>query len=787
MKKFIVCMIVLAAAAFSASASRQGTDWKGVVLDENGEAMPYATVALVSMPDSTIVAGTTTAEDGTFALASEARDAVLMVAMIGYRTVYADQASCGTIRMELSSEMLGEAVVSAVMPKTKLTDQGLQTSVRGSVLENAGTANDVLSKIPGLIKGQDGIEVLGKGSPLFYINGRKVTDATELQILQSTEIQSVEVITNPGAQYDASIRSVVRIRTIRHQGDGFGFNAGLTDEQSLRKKTNDPSGYVNANYRHNGLDVFAGVNAFQFTSTQDSDMLQETFGDPGFKQVDVLRYWQQQVETDINGGLNWQINDNHSTGVRVDAYIQPRMSTDQSIDGDIYRGGELIDRLHTKGASHIGDLPWTIKVNTYYNGTVGKLGIDFNADYFSVKMSDESFTDETSEMAQNDHIEFSSGSDSRMFATKLVLSYPIWKGALQVGTEETFTRRSDNYVITKTTVPCSETEVREDNIAAFASYGFYIPKAGQFSAGLRYEHVNYQYDDKLSTSEDDPSRKYDNVFPSVSYANAFGPVQLQASYSAKTHRPDFHSLSSNVRYHSRYILQSGNNKLQPQENHDFGLNVNWKRLTMVTQYSRINSAITQWSSLYDDSGIVIVRPVNIDRPMRTLAWFINASPTIGIWTMNYTAGVQQQWLTLDCPDVREPDGIRSVSFNDKPMWIAQLFNTFRFKHNWQVELGGEYHSPGYASNALVYNHFFNLTAAVQKTFLDNALVLRLEGSDLAGLANYYVNTDCGSHFIQQTNIMDSQRVKLSVRYNFNTASNKYKGTGAGSDAAARMR
>lgn len=73
--------------------------------------------------------------------------------------------------------------------------------------------------------------------------------------------------------------------------------------------------------------------------------------------------------------------------------------------------------------------------------------------------------------------------------------------------------------------------------------------------------------------------------------------------------------------------------------------------------------------------------------------------------------------------------------------------------------------------------------AIQKTLLkDGSLVLRLEGEDLAGAAHFDGQSDFGSHTIMQTNLMDTQRVKISVRYNFNTATSKYRGTGAGRDS-----
>lgn len=782
MKKPI--FLILGLALFPAIIST-ATDWKGKVVNDNGEPVPFANVAVLSKSDSTIVAGTTTLEDGSFTINSDGKDYILMVSMIGYKTGYINDAGNTTITLSSDVEYLEGAVVSAVIPKTKLTGDGLQTSVRGTVLETLGTANDVLARTPGLIRSQDGLQVLGKGSPLVYINGRRVSDLTELDRLQSNEIQSVEVITNPGAQYSASVRSVVRIRTVKHQGDGFGFSVGMTDEQSLHNGFNDPSGYINANYRHNGLDIFAGANALKFTSRQESDMLQQTFGTPGFKQEGTLDFVQKMTNEGVNGGLNWQISDNHSIGFRAEVSMDPKIDVYQLIDENVYEGGILIDRLVAEGNHHNDNTPYGISANAYYNGSVGKFGIDFNADYYAMEMSQNAHTFETSSVGRDDDVKYLSHSGNRMYAAKLVLSYPIWKGMFQTGTEDVISRRNDDYTINSISVPSSESQVSEDNMALFATYGIYFQKVGQFSAGVRYENVNYIYDDRIGS--DDLNRRYDNLFPTFMYAGGFGPVQMQLSYSAKTHRPDFESLSSAVRYHSRYIYQSGNARLQPQTDHDIGMNVNWKWLTMVTQYSHIDDAISQWSELYNDNGVVLVHPVNLDSPVRTLAWFVNASPTVGIWTLNWTAGIQQQWLTLEMPDPREESGIREVSFSDKPMAVAQLFNTLRFKNDWQLEFGSEFHSKAYSQNVMLTNNFLDISAAVQKSFYDGTLVLRLEGTDLAGLGRYDMMTDCGSHIIKQTNRMDTQRLKFSVRYNFNTAQSKYKGTGAGTDVKSRMK
>ena len=75
------------------------------------------------------------------------------------------------VQLKEDAQMLGEVVVAGHLPKTKLTGEGLQMNVEGSVLANVGSAEDVLAKTPGIIKNTNGLEVIGKGSPLVYING----------------------------------------------------------------------------------------------------------------------------------------------------------------------------------------------------------------------------------------------------------------------------------------------------------------------------------------------------------------------------------------------------------------------------------------------------------------------------------------------------------------------------------------------------------------------------------------------------------------------------------------
>ena len=136
---------------------------------------------------------------------------------------------------------LMEVVVNGYYPNTRLKGNAVVTRIEGTPLAESGTASEMLVKVPGMTGSEDDPEVLGKGRPTIYINGRLMRDENELKRLRSEDIRDVEVINNPGAQYDATVKAVVRIRTRRQQGDGLGLNLALTDEQDLRYGFNTPN------------------------------------------------------------------------------------------------------------------------------------------------------------------------------------------------------------------------------------------------------------------------------------------------------------------------------------------------------------------------------------------------------------------------------------------------------------------------------------------------------------------------------------------------------------------
>lgn len=796
------------AICFNAMAMMAGGDPDviGTIVDNKGVPMSFVNVVLLSSADSTFVYGTTSNEEGRFCIITPMTDGILKISSVGYETLFINTHNLHDgilIHMKEDAQMLDEVTVKAQLPKTKLTGNSLVTAVQGSVLEKSGTAKEMLAKVPGMTKNGDDLEVLGKGAPVYYINGRKVNDQDELRRLRSEEIKEVEVINNPGAQYDATVSAVVRIKTIRRQGTGFGFDLELNDNSDLVYGYNDPSGNINLRYRHGDLDVFGMINYWKWDGVQDSYPKQQSFicDDQGnlkvIEQNLYLRHDTNSQGMNSNIGFNWQIAENHFVGMRVERHDIIKTEIPAIIDTDMrqwFFGQESDSHYEESHSTQFGRLrqPYSWEGNAYYNGRIGKLDIDFNFDVVTNKTSEDNRIEE-----RINDVNVSMQSDTRnksfLLADKLVLSYPLWRGQLQAGTEMAFVTRNSQYQINKSTIPTTHSEVQENNIASFVDYTCVIPKAGNFSVGLRYEHVGFDYED-LSNANKSMSRYTDDLFPSFSWSNQWGACQASLSYSYKTQRPDFSMLDESIIYINSYSLQQGNAKLKNEKSQQLGLNLHWKWLNLYASYNHIEDAINNWSYFYRDvnsdkqvsDGLILIKVINLPNPTRIASAYLTANPTFGCYSPNWTVGIQQYDMKLTLADPREATGQREVRYN-RPMYIMNLNNAFRFKYSWQLEANLNSFTRGDFINMRLKNDTWNLCFVIQKCWLKNdALCLRATLNDALQRTSQKIEMDCGYYVLHQHSINNRNRLDVSLRYTFNAQQSKYKGTGAGKDVAGRM-
>ena len=674
---------------------------------------------------------------------------------------------------------LQEVVVKGNLPNTRLKGNAMITRIQGTPLSDAGTLGEMLVKVPGMTGTDEAPEVLGKGSPLIYINGRLMRDNSELKRLRSEEIRDVELINNPGAQYDATVRAVVRIRTVRQQGDGLSLDLTLSDEHDLRYDFDRPQVKVGANYRKNGVDVFGSVYYYHQDYRQYSTIEDITTTDKVFRQYGPYTMTWKHDNLTYTAGVNWQLSDNHSLGVRADLTHQMKGKNQVIYDEDVFENNALIDHLYSHQTSkETKPLGWL--TNTYYNGKLGKLDIDFNFDFMRNGTDTDRENVERSKV-QDDFVLSKSGTRSRLNATKLVLSYPVWKGEMAAGTEMTFVNRNNTYWIDKAIIANSDAEITENNVAVFAEYSCDFKKYGSASVGLRYEHTLMDYDDAINKDEK-MHRSMDEWFPTASYSVTLGKVQTALSYSIKTYRPSFFAMNDAVTYISRYMYQAGNSQLLNERVRDLTLNVSYKWITLTASYEHLTNPITQWNFL-TETDAMLCKHINLDKPINTLSAYLAVTPRVGIWSLNATAGFEKQDLYLD---VEGPQGVYRVYY-DKPQYTLNAYNTFTLKHGWRFDVNLMYRSSGCSYN--FYNDTYNLRLGLvaQKSLLkDNSLTLRAAVLDCFQRNRMNEFSDCGYNQIQQNNRFSTHKLMLSLIYRLNATRSKYKGTGAGKDAQARM-
>ena len=688
------------------------------------------------------------------------------------QNINGEQISDTTLFDKFSKE-LGEVVVKAHLPQYKKTHEGLLTNVAGTVLSKMGTAEDVLKHVPSIVKKKDGYEVVGKGTPIIYINGRKMQDISELDNIKSSDIKSVEVIQNPGAAYDASVNAVIKIKTIKKKGEGFGFD---TRSVYWYNKHDNTIQQVNMNYRHNGLNLFATYKFSDATWMQKATYEQTVH-------VDTL--WQQHNNNEVTGrieshrlisGFSYDFNANHSIGARYTLTSPGYSRSKDFFDSQVTADGKFYDYIKTDGLTVDKDNP-SHQLNAYYNGTLGKTTIDLNTDlYFSTNRA-YAYSDEQSQEHDSRNINSKNRVSNKMVAAKLVITSPLLGGNLSYGAEYINTHRNDDYEVNRTDLLAnSYSKLEEQTESPFIQYARLTP-IGNITAGLRYEYVRFKYYD-AGIYQPEQSRSFRNLFPTISYGAKIGKVMAQLSYSVKTSRPSYSQLSNNVSYMNRFTRQTGNPYLDNETNHRVELSGVWKFIQFMVNYKDSRNAIIYWAEqIPGNEAITMISRKNV-KSLKSMTAYISAAPKIGIWAPQINLGMQKPWFTLHTD-------VASYRLN-RPIFMGNFNNAFSLPCGITLNVDYRYQSKGNTMNVYLAKEQHVLDVSISKSFLKDALTLEIKGNDLL-----YKCWDADLLYNQKMELLQVSKrgtrdLQLTLRYKFNTTRSKYKGTGAGNAELNRL-
>lgn len=749
----------------------------GKIVDEQGNAIQFANVAMLQSKDSVFVKGVVSDENGSFILNTPHQNGIVKVTCIGYRTVFLNVTddNLGVIVLKEESMTLGDVIVKSSLPKSKLKNGAVITTVAGSILEKTGNIYNLLDRIPNVTTQNGKINIFGIGEPVIYINGKKVRDNTELDRLNPDEISTVEVKQNPGAQYASNVKAVIRINTKKRTKDGFGFETrtfGKNDENSRI------GGYeqLNINYQKKGLETFTVLKIKDAESSIKQDLVQNTYVDNVWHQRNDIKGSIRNRQLYCGLGVNYQISNNSFIGASFN-FNRMFNKAVSNIATTIYKDYAFTE----ESASDIAK-PGNMSLassNVYYMGKIGIVDINFNTDWlwdkdFSKVNTLERYQEYGGDW-QDKAVHTKTNTKNELFAFKLTLTLPFWKGQLSFGGEYSNTNRNSSYDVQPMgLLDKQDNRIKEGMASVFCDY---TRKFGQLRvlAGIRYENTDFNYYEEGKRIPEQ-SKRYGNLLPSLSLSLPVGKTQMQLSYGATIKRPSYYDMRSGIGYDNRYTYESGNPFLVSEISRNINYMVSYKWLMAEGIYTHVSDPIVMLTQSYKDNpNIALIQNVNW-KPYNRIGASLSASPKFGIWHPSLRFHFFKQWFDM------ETHGGHGL---DNPKITVRFDNTIDTKFC-TISLLLTAQTKGDDETSYMYRNYFSSNLSIYKSFLKGKMVVFFYANDLLGTGNMHSKMYSGSMREIIHHDYSISEYSLTIRYRFNVAKKKYKGTGAGQSQKSRM-
>ena len=749
----------------------------GKIVDEQGNAIQFANVAMLQSKDSVFVKGVVSDENGSFILNTPHQNGIVKVTCIGYRTVFLNVTddNLGVIVLKEESMTLGDVIVKSSLPKSKLKNGAVITTVAGSILEKTGNIYNLLDRIPNVTTQNGKINIFGIGEPVIYINGKKVRDNTELDRSNPDEISTVEVKQNPGAQYASNVKAVIRINTKKRTKDGFGFETrtfGKNDENSRI------GGYeqLNINYQKKGLETFTVLKIKDAESSIKQDLVQNTYVDNVWHQRNDIKGSIRNRQLYCGLGVNYQISNNSFIGASFN-FNRMFNKAVSNIATTIYKDYAFTE----ESASDIAK-PGNMSLassNVYYMGKIGIVDINFNTDWlwdkdFSKVNTLERYQEYGGDW-QDKAVHTKTNTKNELFASKLTLTLPFWKGQLSFGGEYSNTNRNSSYDVQPMgLLDKQDNRIKEGMASVFCDY---TRKFGQLRvlAGIRYENTDFNYYEEGKRIPEQ-SKRYGNLLPSLSLSLPVGKTQMQLSYGATIKRPSYYDMRSGIGYDNRYTYESGNPFLVSEISRNINYMVSYKWLMAEGIYTHVSDPIVMLTQSYKDNpNIALIQNVNW-KPYNRIGASLSASPKFGIWHPSLRFHFFKQWFDM------ETHGGHGL---DNPKITVRFDNTIDTKFC-TISLLLTAQTKGDDETSYMYRNYFSSNLSIYKSFLKGKMVVFFYANDLLGTGNMHSKMYSGSMREIIHHDYSISEYSLTIRYRFNVAKKKYKGTGAGQSQKSRM-
>jgi len=765
----------------------------GQVNDNTGKPLATATVMLQRAKDSGLVKTAVSNASGTYEITPVKPGTYFVTATSAgmkktssavFEVKENENATAPVLTTQPATKDLATVTVSSAKPMVEVKADKTILNVEGTINAVGNDGLELLRKSPGvMVDKDDNLSLAGKNGVRVYIDGKPsplagADLAAFLKSLQSSQIEAIEIITNPSAKYEAAGNAgIINIRlkknlTIGTNGSAnAGYNIGINARYNAGISLNHRNAKVNVfgNYNFN-----RGKNEFSIRSTR-------TTPDSLFDQSNNIIN-RNNGSHNFKAGMDYFINKKSTIGVVVNGNVSDNGTLTNGPMKIIYRPTNMVNRLViATGDNKMNRSNVNFNVNYRYAVTGGsELNIDADYGFFNLRnnqLQPNDYYNGTGNIKQySTSNRMVSPTDITIFSFKVDYEQNFKKGKLGYGGKIGFVNTDNNFnrtsvEDTKITNESNRFSYDENINAAYVNYNRAF-KGFMIQAGLRVENTNSKGHSTGIINNGTPTnfdssikRNYVGLFPSAAITFNKNPLnQWGLTFSRRIDRPAYQDLNPFEFRLNDYTYMKGNTQLRPQYTNSFGITNTYKyKLNTRLNYSHVKDMFAQIPDTAGSKSLLTKKNLatqdivsfNLSYPFQ-YKWYSFFTNVNASYTM-YNAKIPDL-----AGNIRKVDlDVASVSF--------YMQNSFKLGKTITAELSGFYNSPSVWQGSFKSKSIYSIDAGIQKTIFKGKGNIKAAVGDIFNTLKFRGDSD----FAGQQNTFygkpESRQFKLSFSVRFGSA------------------
>ncbi|MFZ1452407.1 MAG: TonB-dependent receptor, partial [Ferruginibacter sp.] len=657
MKKLFSLLAVLAIGLSSFAQSASSGKISGSIKDGgNQKVIDAASVSLLKAKDSALVKVAVTDKDGNFSFENlKEGDYLVLATSIGHTKTYSSTiritaaslaANTGVLQLVPAEKAMKEVLVTSKKPLIERKLDRTIVNVDASITSAGSTALEVLEKSPGISVDKDGnISLKGKAGVIVYLDGRPSylsgpDLANMLRNMTSSQLEQIEIMTNPPAKYDAAGNAgVINIKTKKNKM--FGYNGSITSgyTQGRYARFNEA---VSFNYRNKKVNFFSNFNYNRNHRGQELYIVRN-FRDAATKNIKSIFDQQttminQSHNYSAKAGIDYTVSKNTTIGFVLNGFYNPSL-WQSSTKTSIYDPNNILTDV-TKAYTENEEKWKNFSSNLNFRTKLDTAGQELTADLDFIQYKATSvqpltsiyFDNAGNQLKAPEVLTGTLPTNIKIYSGKVDYTLPLKKDAkFEAGIKASFVKNDNNarYDSLKTGYSVLDSArsnhfIYDENInAAYVNYSRPLGKKWTAQLGLRVENTNsngiskgYTFNtaqSKFEYTETKFKRSYTQLFPTVYLQYTANETnQFVINYGRRIERPDYQDMNPFVHFLDRYTFEQGNPNLSAQFAHNIELSHTYKGfLTSTVNYTKTTDIIQMVLEQNDVTNETFIKKANI--------------------------------------------------------------------------------------------------------------------------------------------------------------------------------